>query len=207
MLNELLDGTRISKYDEKSGSVNVMESFEGVVSNNGTKANPTLQADILGDWREEAIYPTEDSSELRIFSTTIPTEYRLPTLMHDSVYRMGIAWQNTTYNQPPHLGYYLGEDIREKVLSNDLDLPEVDYTPNLAAIKHMTNLEITKQNQKVLLNKLKQVEHHLNKERPAQAIKHMRGYLKHLERSSFTQTIKSKLKQDAHALIKGWQNE
>ncbi len=207
LLNELLDGTRISKYDEKSGIVNVMESFEGVVSNNGTKANPTLQADILGDWREEAIYPTEDSSELRIFSTTIPTEYRLPTLMHDSVYRMGIAWQNTTYNQPPHLGYYLGEDIREKVLSNDLDLPEVDYTPNLAAIKHMTNLEITKQNQKVLLKKLKQVEHHLNKERPAQAIKHMRGYLKHLERSSFTQTIKSKLKQDAHALIKGWQNE
>ncbi|HCX5354400.1 TPA: hypothetical protein OZU68_005034, partial [Escherichia coli] len=77
LLHELLDGTTISKFDETSGKVSVMKSFEGVVSNNGTKANPTLQADILGDWREEVIYRTEDDSELRIFSTTIPTEYRL----------------------------------------------------------------------------------------------------------------------------------
>ena len=31
----------------------------------------------------------------------------MPTLMHDHTYRMGICWQNTAYNQPPHLGYYL----------------------------------------------------------------------------------------------------
>ena len=27
--------------------------------------------------------------------------------MHDHIYRMGVAWQNVGYNQPPHLGYYL----------------------------------------------------------------------------------------------------
>jgi rhamnogalacturonan endolyase len=27
--------------------------------------------------------------------------------MTDHVYRLGITWQNSGYNQPPHLGYYL----------------------------------------------------------------------------------------------------
>lgn len=30
------------------------------------------------------------------------------TLMHDPVYRLGIAWQNVAYNQPPHTGLHLG---------------------------------------------------------------------------------------------------
>lgn len=78
------------------------------VSNNWTKATPNLQADILGDWREEVIYWDEsDASHLNIFTTNIPTEYRIPTLMHDHIYRLSVAWQNVGYNQPPHLGYYL----------------------------------------------------------------------------------------------------
>ena len=78
------------------------------VSNNWTKATPNLQADILGDWREEVIYWDEsDASHLNIFTTNIPMEYRIPTLMHDHIYRLSVAWQNVGYNQPPHLGYYL----------------------------------------------------------------------------------------------------
>ena len=75
---------------------------------NGTKGTPCLQADILGDWREEMIfYNGADSACINIFSSSVPTEHRVPTLMHDHVYRMGVAWQNVGYNQPPHLGYYL----------------------------------------------------------------------------------------------------
>ena len=48
-----------------------------------TKSTPVLSADLLGDWREEVIFPTDDGSELRLFSTTIPTDYRCYTLMHD----------------------------------------------------------------------------------------------------------------------------
>ena len=78
------------------------------VSNNWTKATPNLQADIFGDWREEVIYWDEsDASHLNIFTTNIPTEYRIPTLMHDHIYRLSVAWQNVGYNQPPHLGFYL----------------------------------------------------------------------------------------------------
>lgn len=85
------------------------------VSNNWTKATPNLQADILGDWREEVIYWDEsDASHLNIFTTNIPTEYRIPTLMHDHIYRLSVAWQNVGYNQPPHLGYYL-PDHAEKI--------------------------------------------------------------------------------------------
>lgn len=75
---------------------------------NSTKATPCLQADIFGDWREEIImWNSSDSCTINIFSTTETTSYRVPTLMHDHVYRMGVAWQNVAYNQPPHLGYYL----------------------------------------------------------------------------------------------------
>jgi rhamnogalacturonan endolyase len=108
-LSELLDGTTVSKWDWQKGAVTPLLAANdfGCVSNNGTKANPALVADILGDWREEVVYRSADNQELRVFVSTVPTAYRLPTLMSDHVYRMGIAWQNVAYNQPPHLGYDL----------------------------------------------------------------------------------------------------
>lgn len=123
LLRELLDDINIIKFNENTGVAEPLISFYGTVSNNGTKATPTLQADILGDWREEVLLRTPDSSELRLFSTTIPTDYRIYTLMHDHLYRMSVAWQNVAYNQPPHLGFYLGEDIRQQVLAGDIRVP------------------------------------------------------------------------------------
>ena len=74
----------------------------------GSKANPLLIADFLGDWREEIVmFDKADSCTLNIFSTVKPTEHRIPTLMHDHIYRMSVAWQNVGYNQPPHLGFFL----------------------------------------------------------------------------------------------------
>ncbi|MFE5239601.1 MULTISPECIES: rhamnogalacturonan lyase [unclassified Streptomyces] len=77
-------------------------------SANWTKGNPALSADLLGDWREEMIWRNDDSTALRLYTTPYPTEFRLPTLMHDPVYRLGVASQNTGYNQPPQVSYYLG---------------------------------------------------------------------------------------------------
>ncbi len=109
LLREILDGTTISKWDWEASTSRTLLSPPDVASNNGTKATPVLSADILGDWREEVIWRTSDNTELRIFTTTIPTEHRLPTLMHDRTYRLAIAWQNVAYNQPPHPGFYLGQ--------------------------------------------------------------------------------------------------
>ncbi len=84
-------------------------------SNNWTKATPCLQADLFGDWREELIlWDASDAAHLNIFTTNIPTEYAVPTLMHDNIYRLGVAWQNTAYNQPPHLGYYLPDAVEKR---------------------------------------------------------------------------------------------
>lgn len=108
LLQELLDGTTISKWDWKTGTAITLLHPDDVASNNGTKATPALQADIFGDWREEVVWRTADNRELRIYTTPYPTTHRLVTLMQDPVYRAGVAWQNTAYNQPPHLSYFPG---------------------------------------------------------------------------------------------------
>jgi rhamnogalacturonan endolyase len=113
LLRELLDGTRIAKWDHAaSQEVTLIEARDfDCASNNGSKANPCLCADILGDWREEVVWRTRDGSELRVFTTTEPTEHRFRTLMHDPVYRLSVAWQNVAYNQPAHPGFYLGHGM------------------------------------------------------------------------------------------------
>ncbi|MEV4512759.1 cellulose binding domain-containing protein [Dactylosporangium sp. NPDC049525] len=106
---ELLDGTHVDKYGT-AGDTRLLTA-SGVHSNNGTKSTPSLSGDILGDWREEVIWPTTDNTALRIYSTPDPTSTRLFTLMHDPQYRCAIAWQNTAYNQPPHPSYFIGSGM------------------------------------------------------------------------------------------------
>lgn len=111
--DELLDGTKIDKWNGNGTTRLYIKGknpydYGSSSSCNGTKATPNLQADILGDWREEIIlWNTTDAATLNVFTTAEPTNFRVPTLMHDHTYRMGIAWQNVAYNQPPHLGYFL----------------------------------------------------------------------------------------------------
>jgi rhamnogalacturonan endolyase len=111
LLRELLDANRISKWDWNRGAETNLVTADGCSSNNGTKSTPTLCADILGDWREEVIWKSSDGKELRIYSTTIPTTHRLPTLMHDPIYRLSVAYQNVGYNQPTQTGFYLGDGM------------------------------------------------------------------------------------------------
>jgi rhamnogalacturonan endolyase len=113
VLSEVLNGVNISKWIYDSSKTQTL--FDGrdfdCVSNNGTKANPCLSADLFGDWREELICRTKDSKELRIFTTTIPTDKKFYTLMQDPQYRLSIVWQNVAYNQPPHTSFFMGQDM------------------------------------------------------------------------------------------------
>ncbi|MHB9757819.1 rhamnogalacturonan lyase [Streptomyces sp. BYX5S] len=106
---ELLDGTHIDKYGTSSDTRLLTGS--GVHSNNGTKATPALSGDILGDWREEVVWPTTNNTALRIYSTPVETSTRITTLLHDTMYRTGLAWQNTAYNQPPHPSFFIGNKM------------------------------------------------------------------------------------------------
>ena len=108
---EILNGNAVSKWNETAFTSTALLTATGCEANNGSKSNPALSADLLGDWREEVIFReagTTGAAALRIYTTTIPTTQRLATLMHDPQYRVAIAWQNTAYNQPPHPSFYLG---------------------------------------------------------------------------------------------------
>ncbi len=108
LLRELLDGNRISKWNWETASETLLLTDPDCASNNGTKSTPALCADILGDWREEVVWRTRDGRELRIYITTVTTNHRLTTLVHDPQYRLSVAWQNVGYNQPTQPGFYLG---------------------------------------------------------------------------------------------------
>lgn len=113
LLRELQDSNRIDQWEYVNETTTNLLTATGASSNNSTKANPSLQADIFGDWREEVMWRSTDSTELRIYTTTDVTEYRIRTLMHDPIYRLGVAWQNVGYNQPPHTSFYLGADMNQ----------------------------------------------------------------------------------------------
>jgi len=108
LLRELLDRSAITKYDWENNRAVVLQQLDGQF-NNGTKQNPCLSADILGDWREEVITRNRESTELRLYVSTIPTEHRITCLMQDNAYRLSVATENVGYNQPPETGFYLGE--------------------------------------------------------------------------------------------------
>lgn len=106
---ELEDATHIDKY--AAGKTTRLLTASGVASNNGTKSTPALTADLYGDWREEVVWRTTDSSALRIYTTTALTARRIYTLMHDPQYRMQVTSEQTAYNQPPHTGFHIGSGM------------------------------------------------------------------------------------------------
>jgi rhamnogalacturonan endolyase len=105
-LREVLSRNRILKWDWQDTAMTTLLTAEGC-----SGGRPVLSADLLGDWREEVLFATRDGTALRLYTTTLPTDRRLRTLMHDPQYRVSVAWQNVAYNQPPHPGFFLGDGM------------------------------------------------------------------------------------------------
>ncbi|GHV50221.1 rhamnogalacturonan endolyase YesW [Spirochaetia bacterium] len=151
--DQLQDHVTLSRWNDAAGKAEVMFTGDGL-SINGTKGNVNLQADILGDWREEFVtYAVLSSKEeqvpvtiqnetgpeettakkttskyaLRLYTTVIPTAYNFSTFMHDALYRIGAATYNITYNQPPHISFYLSDTIPGYTTQ---DTPKVKLVPN-----------------------------------------------------------------------------
>lgn len=149
---ELLDGNKLVKYSIKSGTERIYydsknSTLPGSI-NNSTKSNACLTADLFGDWREEIVLRYGDG--VRIYFSTIPTDYRLTTLMHDSQYRCAIAWQNVGYNQSPHTSYYIGSAALAKdsggntlnYLAPNTSFTEVTY-PDTSSITPRPTIKTT----------------------------------------------------------------
>ncbi len=121
---ELLNRNTIDKWSIKNNSPTRLLDGTGARSINGTKSTPVLQADLVGDWREEVILVRGDMEALRVFATTIPTTYKLYTFMHDPIYRVAVSWQNSSYNQPPHPGFYVATDMDFPPPKPDVFIPK-----------------------------------------------------------------------------------
>ena len=109
LYDELVDGdadSPLNIYDWNGETMKCIFTTEGCHSINESKANPCLQADLIGDWREELVMAVDGDYALRIFVSPIPTDYKMMTLLHDPVYRLSVAAQQSSYNQPPHIGFY-----------------------------------------------------------------------------------------------------
>ncbi len=111
LTREILSGTTIYKWSTTSKETYL--NPDDCEYNNSTKAVPALSGDILGDWREEVIWRTSDNQSLRIYTTTIESDYGLYTLLQDPQYRLALVWQNVGYNQPPHPGFFIGDNMPE----------------------------------------------------------------------------------------------
>lgn len=105
---ELEDGTEITKFGGET-----LQSCDACTSNNGTKSTPTLVADLLGDFREEVVWRQSDNRALRVYTTTAVTKRRIYTLMHDPTYRAQVSFQQSAYNQPPHVGFHVGPGMAD----------------------------------------------------------------------------------------------
>ena len=108
LLRELLAGSSIFKWNWEKA---IAEPIFTADSGRTLWDRPNLAGDLLGDWREELLVTGPDRKSLRLYVTTIPTEYRLYTLMHDPQYRLSIAWQNVAYNKPAHTSFFLGHNM------------------------------------------------------------------------------------------------
>ncbi len=109
LLRELLSFRGINKWDWENGREQQLTAIDG----RGGTRGPNLMGDLIGDWREEILTSAPDRKSLRLYTTNVPTEHRIPTLMHDPQYRLSIAWQNVVYNKPPFTGFFLGEGMEE----------------------------------------------------------------------------------------------
>ena len=136
--DELLDGAFVTKFNSSAKKSETY--FDGptalsAAGCNGTKNTPSLVADLFGDWREELVVRNgNDPTTMYIISTPVTSEHRVYTLMHDATYRTAVASENTAYNQPPHLGYYLPDMVKSLkqpdiyVVGENVEVP-VDTTP------------------------------------------------------------------------------
>ncbi len=143
---EILDGVNISKMNGAE-KIDRIFTADGCAANNGSKNVPCMTADLFGDWREELILRTSDNTKLRIWCTTTQTKVRLTTLMHDMQYRAQSCCQQSTYNQPPHVSFYLGSDAPLPARPNIVVNGKSTYTPpepiKYEESKYITNLNVS----------------------------------------------------------------
>lgn len=110
LLAELMNRTFIEKWNYESNSEERLLTGYKTGATYSWRNAPLLHGDILGDWREEVIFEHNEHTEIQIFTTIIPTEYRLYTLVHNPGYRNSLNCRG--YLQSNLTDYYLGYEMQ-----------------------------------------------------------------------------------------------
>jgi hypothetical protein len=53
-----------------------------------------------------------------VYTTVNVTKRRIYTLMHDPTYRSQVNFEQSTYNQPPHVGFHIGAGMANPPVPN-----------------------------------------------------------------------------------------
>lgn len=197
MTTQIIDGSGNDTPEIHDWQQGRILTAEGTRTNNGTKGNPSLVADIFGDWREELLLRTADSSSIRIYMSTEVTDHKLYTLMHDAQYRTGIAWQNTAYNQPAYTSFYLGSDIDWSTVPQ----PDISMPGQLSVLQNkteafVTNGELTNPLAKQLANTLNKAINHAEKGSEKNTVKFLEKFQTQLTKENMQEYISSQAKRE-----------
>ncbi|PFO06250.1 rhamnogalacturonan lyase [Bacillus sp. AFS076308] len=206
MTTQIVDGARDATPTIKDWKKGTVLTAEGTRTNNDTKGNPGLVADIFGDWREELLVRTADSSAIRVYLSTEVTNHKLYTLMHDPQYRAEVARQNTAYNQPSYPSFYFGSD------TNWANVPiNVYWTPGVLSVlenkikEYEANGELSGPIIPLLENSLKQAQFHLETGSVDTALTFVEKFASELTKKTnqayLSSNAKLNLSHDAHEMI------
>ncbi|MGP4038624.1 rhamnogalacturonan lyase [Gracilibacillus sp. D59] len=196
MTTQIINGSRDQTPTINHWQKGTVLTAEGTRTNNWTKGNPGLVADIFGDWREELLVRTEDSSAIRIYLSTEVTDRKLYTLMHDPQYRAEVARQNTGYNQPSYTSFYFGSDINwSQVPIRNVWLPINTSVLQELMDSYIEVGDLTGPLADQLANTYKKVVHHYQKRSADQALKFIEKYLTQIEKTSMQKYISEGAKE------------
>ncbi len=111
---ELVNAGKIEKWNPASPTTSnslprLVSAWKFGAVNASQDVNPAFIGDILGDWREEAVYTNASFNELIIFTTDNPTNTRLYTLAHNPAYRNCLTLKG--YTQSNQVDYFLGSGM------------------------------------------------------------------------------------------------
>ncbi len=115
------NGANINDIDDETFAATAY--LQTGLNSTGSKSTPTLKADFWGDWREEVLLYKNSANQIAIVTSLAPTEYGIRTLMHDPMYRNGVANQNISYNQVGFASFYLGDEAELPAQRTDIAVP------------------------------------------------------------------------------------
>ena len=182
MTTQIVNGTLEVTPTIEDWTKGVLLTATDTRTNNHTKGTPSLVADLYGDWREEMLVRTTDSSAIRMYVSTEVTNHKLYTLMHDTQYRTGIARQNTSYNQPSYPSFYL---------ASDMDWSKVPFSPSVSlhvdimdtlVEEYSSSGELKGAIQKELSQLMKQMKRDLDKDSDKNILKSMNKVVTKLDK-------------------------